>query len=607
MPMQIINLGTYANSGTGDDLRTAFEKVNANFQFLDDTSAVTADNIGLGSRVFKEKVGDNLQLRTIVAGTGMTVTENSSDITLSSIIDITRDTAPQLGGNLVLGGFDITGTGNISTTGTATFSGNLAVNSGTITTTASTVNLINSTASTVNLAGAADFLNLGKNTGLTTVAGELQVNDDVVITNNGRLKTTNTSAYVFNETANYVFVGQSAIRVDLGSSGGIVGLGNDVEVANNLTVSGTIYGNFDATQGTVDLLNVVNTLYANDISLSGNLTGDIVGDVTGNTTGTHTGAVIGNVTGNTVGIHTGAVVGNVTGNTLGSHKGNVVDDGDIVRFNAGTGEFKGNIIDNGNIIRFNATSGLFTGSVIGSLTGDVIGNTTGIHKGNVLDAADVVRFNSSTGVFTGNLVGNVTGNVSGNAGTVTNGVVTTGSYSDPLWITTLSGTKIFGTVPAATTALTVTNGVVTTGSYADPSWITSLSGSKITGMVASAVAAGTASSVTNGVYTTSSINALADVDTVTTPPTNGQSLIWDSASSRWLPGTVIGGGGGSAITVSDEGSLLTSGVTSLNFVGSGVTSTVVGTSVTVTIPGGTGLDFGTFAAPSSFTLDMGTF
>jgi len=29
--------------------------------------------------------------------------------------------------------------------------------------------------------------------------------------------------------------------------------------------------------------------------------------------------------------------------------------------------------------------------------------------------------------------------------------------------------------------VTVTNGVYTTGSYADPSWITSLSGSKITG------------------------------------------------------------------------------------------------------------------------------
>ena len=74
----------------------------------------------------------------------------------------------------------------------------------------------------------------------------------------------------------------------------------------------------------------------------------------------------------------------------------------------------------------------------------------------------------------------------GNAGTVTNGVYTTGSYSDPAWITSLSGAK-------------VTNAVLTTGSYGDPAWITSLSGSKISGGIS-----GNAGSVTNGVYTTGS-------------------------------------------------------------------------------------------------------
>jgi len=31
MPIQTILIGNYANDGSGDDLRTAFEKVNANF------------------------------------------------------------------------------------------------------------------------------------------------------------------------------------------------------------------------------------------------------------------------------------------------------------------------------------------------------------------------------------------------------------------------------------------------------------------------------------------------------------------------------------------------------------------------------------------------
>jgi hypothetical protein len=48
-----------------------------------------------------------------------------------------------------------------------------------------------------------------------------------------------------------------------------------------------------------------------------------------------------------------------------------------------------------------------------------------------------------------------------------------------------------------------------------------------------------------------------------------------------------GGGGGSSISVSDEGSLLTSGVTSFDFTGSGVTASAVGTAVTVNVPGGT--------------------
>ena len=211
----------------GTDLRTAFEKVNANFAFLDLTSAVDAVNLGSGAGVYSSKVGDTLQLKSLVSGTDMVITSTSSQITLSSLIDITRDTAPALGGNLVLNSFNVTGTGNVNITGSMTSTGNtivggdVTVNGGDLTTTATTFNLVNTTATTVNLASAANFLNIGKTTGLTTVAGELQVNDDVVITNNGRLKTTNTSAYVFNEVANYVLMGQAAIRVDIGNASGL--------------------------------------------------------------------------------------------------------------------------------------------------------------------------------------------------------------------------------------------------------------------------------------------------------------------------------------------------------------------------------------------------
>ena len=40
---------------------------------------------------------------------------------------------------------------------------------------------------------------------------------------------------------------------------------------------------------------------------------------------------------------------------------------------------------------------------------------------------------------------------------------------------------------------------------------------------------------------TSSIDALSDVDTTTVAPTDGQALVWDNAASEWKPGTVASG------------------------------------------------------------------
>ena len=46
--------------------------------------------------------------------------------------------------------------------------------------------------------------------------------------------------------------------------------------------------------------------------------------------------------------------------------------------------------------------------------------------------------------------GSYTIDIAGNAGTVTNGVYTTGSYSDPAWLTSLSGSKITGAMTGTT-------------------------------------------------------------------------------------------------------------------------------------------------------------
>lgn len=114
-------------------------------------------------------------------------------------------------------------------------------------------------------------------------------------------------------------------------------------------------------------------------------------------------------------------------------------------------------------------------------SGDVV--EVRITAGTILDPQVAVNALENTVVFTtgDQTIGGIktfssaiSASISGNAGSVTNGVVTTGSYSNPTWITALAGTKLTGTVVA-------TNGVVTTGTYSDPTWITALAGSKITG------------------------------------------------------------------------------------------------------------------------------
>jgi len=67
MAIQTINIGTNPNDGTGDDLRTAFDKVNDNFTELLAVGGETntASNLGIGSQILKGKSGLDFQFRTL--------------------------------------------------------------------------------------------------------------------------------------------------------------------------------------------------------------------------------------------------------------------------------------------------------------------------------------------------------------------------------------------------------------------------------------------------------------------------------------------------------------------------------------------------------------
>ena len=114
----------------------------------------------------------------------------------------------------------------------------------------------------------------------------------------------------------------------------------------------------------------------------------------------------------------------------------------------------------------NAATATTASSVTNALTFNNLG--AGDSSGTTFNgsAARTLSYNSigapsTTGT---NATGTWGISVTGNAGTVTNGVVTTGSYANPSWITSILGSIVSGAVTSATTATNLAVG--TTGAIA---------------------------------------------------------------------------------------------------------------------------------------------
>ena len=92
---------------------------------------------------------------------------------------------------------------------------------------------------------------------------------------------------------------------------------------------------------------------------------------------------------------------------------------------------------------------------------------------------------------------------------------------------------------------------------------------------------GSAWAATGATYYTNS-----DVDTHlnVSAASSGQILSWNGSDYAWVADQT--GGGGSSLTIQDEGSALSTAATTLNFVGSGVSASGTGAVKTITIAGG---------------------
>lgn len=91
MAISTINLGNVVNDGLGDDLRTAFQKVNANFTELSFISNITAANTdgNTGIGLFKEKVNEGgattLVFKTLISGSNVVVESLPNTVKINSI------------------------------------------------------------------------------------------------------------------------------------------------------------------------------------------------------------------------------------------------------------------------------------------------------------------------------------------------------------------------------------------------------------------------------------------------------------------------------------------------------------------------------------------
>lgn len=107
MSIQTINIGSIANDGTGDDLREAFAKVNANFADLNSSLAIAegseGENLGLGEGVFAQKSDNTLQFRSIVAGSNISLSAGGNSITISGDAAMKQLIVVSDSGSVVLG------------------------------------------------------------------------------------------------------------------------------------------------------------------------------------------------------------------------------------------------------------------------------------------------------------------------------------------------------------------------------------------------------------------------------------------------------------------------------------------------------------------------
>jgi hypothetical protein len=467
------------------------------FAQFSEQSSITGANVGVGAgQIFRDKIGNTLNFKTIAAGTHITVTNNTNDVTIGT--DATSaNTASTIvardgSGNFAAGTITAALAGNATTATTATnFSGSLVGNvtgtqGATVVATVGGQSAAN-VASGVVAANAATDTNTAStivkrdasgNFAAGTITASLTGNVTGNLTGNATTATTATTATNF--TGSLVgdvtgTQGATVVSTVGGQTASAVAaatvLANAATSANTAStiVRRDASGNFSATTITAALSGNATTA-----TTATNFSGSLVGDVTGTQGATVVSTVGGQSAAN---VASGAVLANAATNLNTANQ--------IVKRD-GSGNFVAGTITaalNGNATTATSATTATTATTATNFSGSLVGDVTGTQGATVVStvggqtaanvAAGTVLANNATNTNTVNqivrrdasgdfaagtitatsFVGPLTGNVTGNATTATTATTAT-NFSGSLVgdVTGTQGATVVSTVGGQTSS-----------------------------------------------------------------------------------------------------------------------------------------------------------
>lgn len=266
---QLYSLGS--SSVNWKDLYVQNSFVTANEVITGDL-AVNGGDITTTATTFNLLETGATTLNAFGAATAIDIGANSGTITINNPTLVGSQTTQNVYNTVAttVNAFGAATTLNVgAATGTATFNNaTLAFNGGAVSTNKTTFTLLNTTATTVNAFGAATAISLGAATGTTTVNNNLTVTGDVAV-NGGDITTSATTFNLVNGTATTLNIGGAATTLNLGNATGV----QTITVGGSTTANSTYNFATGATASgmtkTVNIATGANTGSTTNVNIGG--------------------------------------------------------------------------------------------------------------------------------------------------------------------------------------------------------------------------------------------------------------------------------------------------------------------------------------------------